>query len=367
MARPSKALTAKSSIGDWLKHPEGGPLLRALLAEGGVDEGVLRPVRMIAVQQLVKLSKGRLPQHRIDAMVAQIGGTESATDADKGAAEDRAPAAGSSASVVSTGPSVVVVIGAGGMGELIARRQGAGRKVLIADFSQATVDRVFQQLAAEGFDVSGTTVDVSNEESVRDLAALAGRLGRVEQVIDTAGLSPTQAPAKAILAVDLVGVALVLDVFGDIIAPGGGGIVISSMAGHGVTLADDLEDLLATTPADKLLNIPAIAAITDPSAAYGISKRANQLRVEVESLHWGARGARINSVSPGVISTAMGQQELASDHGDFMRSMISASGTGRIGTPSDIADAVAFLLGPTATFITGTDLLVDGGVTASQR
>ena len=116
-----------------------------------------------------------------------------------------------------------------------------------------------------------------------------------------------------------------------------------------------------------MLKLDFISSITDPNFAYPIAKQANHIRVRAASAHWGRRGARINSISPGIISTPMGQQELASPVGDGMRAMIAMSGTGRQGTPDDIAAATAFLLGPDASFITGTDLLVDGGVIAAVK
>ena len=184
----------------------------------------------------------------------------------------------------------------------------------------------------------------------------------------TAGLSPSQAPAEAILAVDLLGTALVLKEFGDVVAPGGAGVVIASMAGHMFPpLPPEQEKALAHNPPDQLLKLDFISSITDPNFAYPIAKQANHIRVRAASAHWGRRGARINSISPGIISTPMGQQELASPVGDGMRAMIAMSGTGRQGTPDDIASATAFLLGPDASFITGTDLLVDGGVIAAVK
>lgn len=266
---------------------------------------------------------------------------------------------------------VLVVIGTGGMGEAIARRCGAGQQVLLADFDDAALERVATALAGDGFAVTTQQVDVSSRGSVAALAAAAAELGPVRHVVHTAGLSPQQAPAEAVLTVDLYGVAVSLEEFGKVIAPGGAGVVIASMAGSMTagTLPAEMETALASTPADELLALPFLqeGALPNSGAAYGIAKRANQLRVQAASAEWGARGARVNSVSPGVISTPMGQLELASESGVGMRAMIDGSGTGRIGTSADIAGAAAFLLGPDATFITGTDLLVDGGVVAAVR
>ncbi len=266
---------------------------------------------------------------------------------------------------------VLVVVGVGGMGEAIARRLGAGRKLLLADFDGRTLDRVAASLRGDGFDVSTRQVDVSSTRSVQDLAAAAAALGSVRQVSHTAGLSPVQASTEAILHVDLAGVAYSLEAFGEVVAERGAGVIIDSMAGSMAVgqLPAELEAALAQTPADELLGLPFLqaAAIPNPGAAYGIAKRANQLRVQAASLQWGVRGARVNSISPGVISTPMGQSELGGESGAAMRAMIDGSGTKRLGTPADIAEATAFLLGPSSSFITGTDLLVDGGVVAAVR
>ena len=212
------------------------------------------------------------------------------------------------------------------------------------------------------------SVDVSSAQSVGTLAQQAAALGSVTHVAHTAGLSPSQAPAAAILAVDLLGVALVLDEFAKVIAPGGAGVVIASMAGHIFPpLTPEQERAVTQTPAQELLGLPFISELTEPALAYGVAKRANRIQVQAASKVWGQRGARINSISPGIISTPMGQQELASPVGDGMRAMTAASAAGRVGTPDDIASAAAFLLGQDASFITGADLLVDGGVTAAMR
>lgn len=270
---------------------------------------------------------------------------------------------------MATHASVVVVIGVGGMGQLIAARQGPGRRLLVADRDESALASVTETLTKEGFDVTAQAVDVSDVASMQALAATATELGSVDQVVHTAGLSPAQAPKDAILAVDLLGVAHMLDAFGAIIAPGGAGVVIASMAGLFVQgrLPAEVEAALATTPTEQLAELPIFAHLPDGGQAYSVAKRANQVRVAAASQAWGARGARVNSVSPGVISTPMGAEELASESGAGMRAMVAASGTGRVGTPADIAAAVAFLLSSEASFITGTDLAVDGGVVAAVR
>jgi NAD(P)-dependent dehydrogenase (short-subunit alcohol dehydrogenase family) len=263
--------------------------------------------------------------------------------------------------------NIVVVLGAGGMGLAVARRIGPGSTLVLADREEGRLKTVAETMQGEGHHVVAHVVDVSDEKSVRGLAADAAALGRITAVVHTAGLSPSQAPVAAILAVDLLGTALVLDAFAEVIAPGGAGVIIASMAGHLTPVPPDLENLLATTPTSELLALPQLAAdvLADAGYAYGIAKRGNQLRVLAASRTWGARGARVNTISPGVISTPMGALELGGAVGAHIRGMIESSGTGRIGTPDDIAAAVAFLVGPDSTFITGADLLVDGGVVAS--
>lgn len=263
---------------------------------------------------------------------------------------------------------VLVVIGVGGIGETIARRLAPGRPALLADVNGEQLAATAERMVDDGFDVHAVEVDVSSRDSVEALAAAAQELGAVAQVVHTAGLSPTQASLQKVLEIDLLGVALVLDAFGRAIAPGGAGVVLSSSAGYlGRSFTAEQEELIRQTPPEGLLGLPFFSAeaLGHAGTAYGLAKRANRVQVQHASGAWGARGARVNSVSPGVISTAMGRLELASPSGAFMRAMVEGSGTGRIGTPSDIADAVTFLLGPQATYITGVDLLVDGGNVAA--
>jgi NAD(P)-dependent dehydrogenase (short-subunit alcohol dehydrogenase family) len=258
-----------------------------------------------------------------------------------------------------------VIIGVGGIGQAIARRLAPGRSMVLADAAPVLLDTVTGTFTAEGHRITPVVMDVSEADAVARLAATASALGPVRVVVHTAGLSPVQASAEAILQVDLLGVAFTLEEFARVVAPGGAGVVIASMAGHlGPAIPDEEELKLARTPARELAALPAleVSRHSDPGLAYAYAKRANLLRVRAASVEWGRRGARVNSISPGVISTAMGRAELEGPAGSFMRGMVEGSGTSRLGTADDIAAVVEFLVGPAASFVTGTDLLVDGGV-----
>lgn len=265
---------------------------------------------------------------------------------------------------------VVVVTGLGDMGQAIARHVGRGVDLVLADYNTDILDTATDKLRGEGFAVTSLVVDVSVRESVAALARQAASIGNVRHVVHTAGVSPVLAPVPAILAVNLLGVALVIEEFGQVIAPGGAGVVISSMSAYlhpGLTTEQARQ--LATTPTDRLLDLPLADAASFHSGghAYSFTKRANQVQIQAGSVTWGARGARINTISPGIIDTAQGQAELRGEHGAGMRAMIDGSNAKRMGTPTDIAAAVAFLLSPAAAFISGIDLLVDGGAIAAMQ
>jgi len=260
---------------------------------------------------------------------------------------------------------VVVVIGVGGMGEAAARRIGAGRRLLLADVSPTNLSQRAAGLRLDGHFVEEQVVDVADRDQMQALADRAGSLGRVRTVFHTAGLSPVDAPGDRIFRVNLLGVAHMLDVFEPLAGPGTVGIVVASMAGTMTPLPPDVLMGAALAPTDELLSQPLFDPGTDGSLAYGISKRANQVRVQAAALRWGARGGRVVSISPGIISTRDGRDELAGPSGDVMRQMLAASPAKRVGTAEDIATLVEFLASPGASFITGTDILIDGGVVAA--
>ena len=264
--------------------------------------------------------------------------------------------------------NVIVVIGAGSIGQAIARRISAGKHVLLADLRQENADAAAIVLKDAGFTVSTATVDVSKRANVHALVQKAVALGDVTGVIHAAGVSPTQASPATILSVDLYGTALVLEEFGNIIAEGGPGVVIASQSGHRLgALSAEQDKVLATTPADELLALPMLQPdqVKDSLHAYQLSKRGNSLRVMAEAVKWGKRGARINTISPGIIITPLANDELSGPRGDGYRRMIDLCPVGRAGTPDEVGAVGALLMGPEGAFITGSDFLMDGGVTAS--
>ncbi len=263
---------------------------------------------------------------------------------------------------------VIVVVGAGSIGQAIARRVSTGKRVLLADLREDHAAAAARVMTEAGFDVTTAVVDVSSRESVRALVAAATALGEVTGVIHAAGVSPSQASPATILRVDLYGTALVLELFGEVIARGGSGVVIASQSGHRLgALTAEENRALATTPTEALLALPLLqpAAVTDSLHAYQLSKRGNALRVMAEAVRWGKRGARVNTISPGIIFTPLAVDELSGPRGAGYRRMLELSPAGRGGTPDEIGALGALLMGPDGTFITGSDFLADGGVTAS--
>ncbi len=264
--------------------------------------------------------------------------------------------------------NVIAVIGAGSIGQAIVRRVAAGKHVLLADIRQENADAAAKTLSDAGFNVTTATVDVSSRVSVHTLVEAATKLGEVSGVIHAAGVSPSQASPETILKIDLYGTALVLEEFGGVIARGGAGVVIASQSGHRLPqLSTEQNALLATTPVEELLRLPMLQAdqIKDSLHAYQISKRGNSLRVMAEAVRWGKRGARVNTISPGIIITPLANDELKGPRGPGYRRMLEVSAAGRAGTPDEVGTVGALLMGPDGAFITGSDFLMDGGVTAA--
>jgi NAD(P)-dependent dehydrogenase (short-subunit alcohol dehydrogenase family) len=260
--------------------------------------------------------------------------------------------------------NVIVITGIGGMGQACARRIGSGSRLVLADIDAGLLETAAAALADDGYDVLPQVMDVADAAAVDALASTAQSAGRLHAVVHTAGLSPAMASTERIYAVDLLGTAYVLDAFLPLAVENTVAVIIASMAGHLFPQPPELERRLATTPTDQLPDFIREHRADDPAQAYGIAKRGNHVRVEAVAPEWAARGARVISISPGLIATPMGRLEM---HDPRTAQLRAVSGVRRLGTPDDIAAAVEWLISPCASYITGTDVRVDGGVTAKMR
>ena len=258
------------------------------------------------------------------------------------------------------------MIGAGSIGQAIIRRVSAGKHVVLADYSVENAERAAKTLEDAGFECSTIKCDLGSKEDILKLVEFATSKGEVKYMVNAAGVSPSQAPVEHILQVDLYGTSVLMEEFGKVIAEGGSGIIISSQSGHRLpALPQEQNDALAMTPCDELLSLPFIKAINDTLKSYQYSKRCNVLRVMYEATRWGRRGATINSISPGIIITPLANDELHGPRKEGYLRMIEGMPARRAGTPDEVGDLAEFLMSSRGRFISGADLLIDGGCTAS--
>lgn len=264
--------------------------------------------------------------------------------------------------------NVMLLIGAGQIGVAIARRMGYGMKIVIGDKKTENAQTIAKTMNDAGFDVVPVEMDLSSRASIQSIIAQAQKYGDITMLVNAAGISPSQAPIEAILKVDLYGTAVLLEEVGKVIAPGGVGVTISSQSGHRMKqLTPEEDEQLACTPTEELLNLPLLqpANIRDTLHAYQLAKRCNEKRVMAQSVLWGEKGARINSISPGIIVTPLAIDEFNGPRGDFYKNMFAKCPAGRPGTADEVANVAELLMSGKGAFITGADFLIDGGATAS--
>lgn len=262
---------------------------------------------------------------------------------------------------------LAVVIGAGGLGQAVARRLGLDYRVMLVDRDEAHLARQVEALRHDGYGAMGQRCDVTKAEDVAALAVAAAAAGPVLALANVVGLSPSMGDFRAIMSVNLIGAARIAAAFCPIMTPGGAAVFISSSAGHMSPVADALWPLLEQPLADGFLPEleTALGEGASPATGYALSKAALNRLCQREAAVWGARSLRINSLSPGLIATPMGALE-------FVRSpakgkLLAAVPLAREGTMLEIANITAFLLSGAASFISGTDILADGGMIAALR
>lgn len=264
--------------------------------------------------------------------------------------------------------NVMILTGAGQIGMAIARRMGYGMKIVIGDKKIANAETIARIMNEGGFDAVAVETDLASRESILNLIAKAQEYGDIRMLVNAAGVSPSQAPIEAILKVDLYGTAVLLEEVGKVIGEGGVGVTISSQSGHRMpALTPEQNEQLATTPTEMLLGLDILQPenIHDTLHAYQMAKRCNVKRVMAEAVKWGQRGARINSISPGIIVTPLALDEFNGPRGDFYKNMFAKCPAGRPGTADEVANVAELLMSDRGAFITGADFLIDGGATAS--
>ena len=263
---------------------------------------------------------------------------------------------------------VVIIVGAGQIGMAIARRIGPGKKIIAGDNNLQNAQTIAKTMNDAGFDVVPMQMDISSRESIKQLIAAAQTYGEISMLINAAGVSPSQASIETILKVDLYGTAVLLEEIGKVIKAGGSGVTISSQSGHRMpALSPEIDEQLACTSTELLLALEVLQLpnIKDTLHAYQMAKRCNVKRVMAEAVKWGERGARINSISPGIIVTPLAIDEFKGPRGDFYKNMFAKCPAGRPGTADEVATVAELLLGQQGAFITGADILIDGGATAA--
>jgi NAD(P)-dependent dehydrogenase (short-subunit alcohol dehydrogenase family) len=261
--------------------------------------------------------------------------------------------------MTNSNPIVVITGASGGMGQACARRLGKNHPLLLVDINAAAVDAVAVTLRDEGYRVTSFCADLANPAAVGQLVAAAQAFGPLHALVHTAGLSPTMADAKRIMDVNWVATYRLAEAFLPIIQPGGCAVLISSTSAYLVPASTELDALFANPLApDFWSGIESVAGTSE--TAYAFSKQAVMRYCERAVSQWGKRGVRIVSISPGVIATPMGRQEMESK--PIMTQMVAMTPLQRQGEADDIAAGVEFLCSSSASFISGIDLRIDGGV-----
>jgi len=260
---------------------------------------------------------------------------------------------------------LAVVVGAGGLGMATARRMANSYRVLLADIDAAKADAEAERLRGEGCDATGIGVDITARDSVAALAGAVRDKGGFHAFVQVAGVNPVTSDFREIIRINLQGAVYVTEALRPIAGPGSVAILISSLGAHRYNPSAEMVALLRDPGAPDLPD--RLADLIGPEAAktgvgYPISKWGMNFYVRRQAASWGEAAARIVSISPGMIATPMGAAAFAVSA--VKRANYEKTPLKRECTMLEIADAIEFMASPRASFISGTDLLVDGGVTS---
>ena len=269
---------------------------------------------------------------------------------------------------------VLITGAAGGMGRACARLMGAQDDLVLTDVSAVSLDKFADELRNDGFNVAAQSGDISDDALIAALVKEVSSGGAPFAVVHTAGLSPSLADWRAIMQVNLVATEKLLRALEPALVPGTALVLIASSAGHMFPPMPEVEAVLAEPLAPTFMAtiegmIRNMGGANSPGGmggiSYSLSKKAVHNICTSRGVAWGPRGVRITSISPGMIATPMGKSEIANTSG--AQALLDATPVGRVGTAMDIALAAQFLCSAAASFISGTDLLVDGGGTAGMK
>lgn len=260
---------------------------------------------------------------------------------------------------------LAVVVGAGALGMAIARRLALSWRILLADIDGARAGAQADAMRREGCDARASACDVTSPDAVAALAARVAELGGLGALAQVAGLSPSLGDYRTIMRVNLMGAARVAEALLPHARPGAAAVLVASLAAHSYTPSAEAQAVLRDPAREDLAErlADAIGKLATPAMAYTHSKFGLLMYARAKAPEWGARGCRIVTLSPGLIATPQGALEFGNS--PHKRAMYEKTPLARECTMLEVADAAEFLLSPRASFISGTDLLVDGGLAAA--
>lgn len=266
--------------------------------------------------------------------------------------------------------NVCVVTGGGsGMGFETARILGKEMKIILVGRTISKLENAVNTLRNEGVDVEAYPCDASDRDSVKKLVAYAKEQGTIKTVIHAAGVSPHMADGEKIFTINALGTIYVDEEFAEVMGEGSCILNVSSMSAY-MLPQDKVPTQLYTlslSDADAFIGgakqmIAAVPEQMKTGMAYTISKNFVVWYTTRMAVRYGKKGIRIVSISPGTFKTPMGEIE-----GEEAASFALKGALGRLGEPEEIAKMMAFMVSDECSYLSGVDILYDGGSIAALQ